>query len=49
MEAGLKMALEIPIWCVEVALPIGFGVIAIRLFLRHRRAVVGRPAVSGPA
>jgi tripartite ATP-independent transporter DctM subunit len=30
-EAGLKMALGIPIWWAQVFLPLGFGVIALRL------------------
>lgn len=41
-EAGLKMALEIPIWCVEVALPVGFAIIALRLFWQSASSWKGR-------
>lgn len=33
-EGGLKMALDLPIWWAQAALPIGFGVIAVRLLWR---------------
>lgn len=31
-EAGLRMALGVPIWWIQAVLPVGFGVIAFRLF-----------------
>jgi len=46
-EAGLKLALELPAWWVQAFLPVGFGIITLRVFWaaaadwRWRLAVLG--------
>jgi tripartite ATP-independent transporter DctM subunit len=51
-EAGTRLAYDIPTWCIQLALPIGFGVIVWRLLWnaatswRGRSVAVGLTAVA---
>jgi C4-dicarboxylate transporter DctM subunit len=43
-EAAEVLAYEIPTWVVQLALPIGFGLVALRIVWRHRSACRTRRA-----
>lgn len=41
-EAGTRLAYDIPTWCVQLALPVGFGVIVLRLLWHSATSWRGR-------
>lgn len=49
-EAGLELAAGVPVWVAQLALPIGFGLIALRLVWKSSERMWGRlPAALGLA